>query len=104
MYEGLVKKLLVLSLVLIAGCTTMYKDMQSWEGHTVSELYWEMGTPDTIETLDNGYRVLTWIETWTKDGEVHTCRKSFTAVVTGNDEEITDTSYSDCPFLTVKSR
>lgn len=97
------KKLSVLFLIFIAGCTTMFKDMRSWEGRTASELYWEMGSPDTIETLDNGSRVLTWIETWTKDGEVHTCRKSFTVVATGEDEEITDTSYSDCPFMTFKS-
>jgi hypothetical protein len=99
-----VKKLLVLFLIFIAGCTTTYKDMKSWEGHTVKEMYWDMGPPDTIEELGSGYRVMTWIRTWTKDGKVRTCRRSFTVVLTGYDEEVTDTSYSDCPFITYKSK
>ena len=98
------KKLLVLFLVFIAGCTTMYKDMRSWEGQTVDELYWDMGSPDKIEDY-NGYRVFIWEEEWTDmQGEAHTCRKTFTAVYDGNKEEITDTDYSDCQFMTIRSR
>ncbi len=104
MYEGLVKKLLLLSLILIAGCTTMYKDMKSWEGRTVNELYWNMGPPDKIEDIAPGYRVFIYENERTNSkGKVHTCRRSFTAVNTGHEEEITDTSYSDCLFFTIKS-
>jgi hypothetical protein len=97
MYEGLVRKLLVLVLFLIfsAGCTTMYRDMTKWEGRTVNELYGGMGSPDKIEDIAPGHRVFIY-----EDGE---CRQTFTAVNYGNREEITDTSYSGCPFLTIKS-
>jgi outer membrane lipoprotein-sorting protein len=107
MYKGLVKKLLalVLFLIFIAGCTTTYRDMSSWEGQTVDELYWDMGRPDKIEVLGNGNRVFIYEDDRTdKKGNVRTCRRSFTAVNYGNKEEITDTSYSGCSFLTIKSR
>jgi hypothetical protein len=99
------KKLLVLFLVLMAGCTTMFSEMRSWEGRTVDELYWDMGSPDKIETLEKGYRVFIWEDDWTdSEGEVHTCRKSFTAYYDGHEERVTDADYSDCQFMTVKSR
>jgi hypothetical protein len=100
-----VKKLLVLLLlIVIAGCTTTYRDTRSWEGHTVDELYWDMGSADKVENLGNGRRVFIYEEERTdKEGKVHTCRRSFTAVDYGNREEIIDTSYEDCPFITFKS-
>lgn len=104
MYERRAKKLLVLSLIFIAGCTTMFADMRSWEGHTVEELYWDMGSADEIEDLGNGYRVFIYKKEWTdREGQVHTCRRSFTAMNTGPNEEITETDYSDCHFITPKS-
>ena len=105
MNGGFMKKLLALFLFIIAGCTTMFADMRSWEGRTVDELYWDMGSPDRIEPIDNAHRVFTWEEEWTDSkGEVHTCEKSFTGYYDGSEEVITDTEYSDCPFMTMKSR
>lgn len=104
MYEGLVKKLLVFFLIFIAGCTTMYKDMTSWIGRTVEELYWDMGPADKIEDIAPRYRVFIYENDRTDNkGNVHTCRRSFTAMNTGHEEEIIDTSYSDCLFITIKS-
>lgn len=102
--KGLVKKLSVLFLILIAGCMTTYKDMKSWEGHTVDELYLDMGAPDEIEELGSGYKVMTWIRKWSKDGKAHTCRRMFTVMVTGNEEKVTKTSSADCPVFTYRSR
>lgn len=97
--------LLFLFLIVIAGCTTMFADMRSWEGHTVDELYRDMGSADKVEDLGPGQRVFIYEEERTdKEGNVHTCRRSFTAVYDGQKEEITNTSYEDCPFITPKSR
>lgn len=98
------KKSLVLFLIVVAGCTTMFADMRSWEGHTVDELYWDMGSADKVEDLGDGRRVFIYEEERTdKKGKVHTCQRSFTALYDGQKETIIDTSYEDCPFITFKS-
>ncbi len=96
--------LLFLFMIVIAGCTTMFADMRSWEGHTVDDLYWDMGSADKVEDLGDGRRVFIYEEDWTdRDGKARTCQRSFTAVDYGDREEIIDTSYEDCRFVTFKS-
>jgi hypothetical protein len=106
LYFGFFKRsfFLFAVLIVIAGCTTMFKDMRSWEGHTLDELHWDMGPADEVKDIENGVREFIYINEWTKDGKVHTCRKTFTTLFDGRSETITDTSYEDCSFITVKSR
>lgn len=50
-----------------------------------------------------GYdRVRLYISTRNDNGKVKTCRKSFLTKNNGHGETIVATSYSDCPFLTIR--
>ena len=100
--NGIISLLLVCSIMSVAGCTTTWLDMKSWEGRTVNDLYFELGKADEVENTKANERVHTWISTRSVDGEVKTCRKSFYARNTGNEEVITRTSYSGCHFFTLK--
>ena len=99
---GFITTLMVFSIISIAGCTTTYLYMTDWEGQTIDELYWDLGKADKVEDLNTYERVHTWYSTWTDDGQVKTCTKSFYTTNDGHAEVITNTSYSDCPFLTPK--
>ena len=100
---GIIATLMLVCMICIGGCTTTYKSMKNWEGRTVDDLYWELGKPDEVEQVNTHDRVFTYISTRTNDdGEVKTCRKSFYARNYGNAEVITDTSYSECLFLTLE--
>jgi len=92
--------LMVFSLISTGGCTTTYLYMKDWEGQPIDELYWDLGKADKVEDLNTYERVHTWYSTWTDDGQVKTCQKSFYTRNDGHAEVIINTSYSDCPYLT----
>ena len=98
---SIVTALMVFFMLSIGGCTTTYLDMKSWEGRTVSDLYFEWGKPDKIGSED-GKQVYIWITERTVDGEVKTCTKKFYAKDYGQGEVIVDTKYSGCLFLMLK--
>ena len=93
--------LVIFSYLFIGGCTTTYLEMQSWEGRSLNDLYFEWGKPDVIENTKKG-RVYTWVYKRNDDGKVKTCRKSFYTQDDGHGEVIVDTKYSGCHFLTLK--
>ena len=97
-----VTALIVLSMICISACTTTYKKTKDWEGRKIDELYWEWGKADEVVDVGPYARVYTWISTWTDNGQVKTCRKSFSATDNGYGEVITGSSYKDCPFITAK--
>ena len=100
---GIITTLMVFFIITNGGCTTTYLDMQSWEGRTINDLYFEWGKADEVEPSNKPYgRVHTWFFERTVDGQVKTCKKSFYTRYDGREEVIVDTKYSDCLFLTAK--
>jgi hypothetical protein len=96
---GIVMTLMLFSIISTGGCTTIYKDMKSWEGRTINDLYFEWGKADEVGSLNTGGRVHTWYFERMVDGQVKTCTKSFYTRYDGHAEVIIDTSYKDCLFL-----
>jgi hypothetical protein len=100
---GSITTLLVVSIIFLAGCTTTYLELKSWEGRTINDLYFEWGKADEVGPSNKpSGRVHTWYFDRTVDGEVKTCKKSFYTRYDGRAEVIVDTKYSDCLFLTAK--
>ena len=93
--------LLILLVISITGCTTTYLELQSWEGRSINDLYFDRGKADEVGSAKKYYRVHTWFSKG-KDGKEKGCRQSFYTRNTGTDEIIVDTKYSGCHFLTVK--
>lgn len=86
--------LLVMALLLNAGCVSLSEVMQSWVGKSESELLSRWGAPDTSAQAGDGKRVLTWKNIWNDGyGNLYTCRKSFTI---GTDGKVERWSYAGC--------
>lgn len=92
---------LLLALALTAlfastACTTaLQKNMQTWVGSTESQLLQAWGAPDRTQTLADGSKVDTWVDTWnSSSGQRYQCRKTFSVAPSG---EVTKWSFTGCP-------
>ncbi|MHC4714787.1 MAG: hypothetical protein ACYTAN_16205 [Planctomycetota bacterium] len=70
--------------------------MSSWLDKPADELISSWGAPDTTIERDDGGRVLTWITISAAEGNVYTCRQSFTVNSAGIVEQW---SYNGCPAI-----
>jgi hypothetical protein len=85
-----------IGLLLIVGCRSLRKDMTSWIGRPADELISAWGAPAASVNLDDGRRVMTWVQHW-KDYKwrlSHYCRKSFTI---SPDGIVEDWVVENCP-------
>jgi len=90
--------LVSLSSVLYGCVTTRGRAMQSWQGEKMDRLLQAWGSPDSESLLSDGRKVLTWKEIWSSEGNVHTCRTSFTIAPDGTVES---GSYDGCKPLVI---
>jgi hypothetical protein len=102
MKVGIIASLIAFFIITIGGCTTTYKQMKSWKGRTVNDLYWDFGKADKVEQVNTHERVYIYFLERTDDGQVKTCTKKFYTRNNGHAEVIIDTSYTDCHFITLK--
>ena len=93
--------LVILMAISMMGSTTTYLKLQSWEGRSINDLYFDRGKAHEVSSAKKYYRVHTWFSKG-KDGREKGCRQSFYTRDIGSDEIIVDTKYSGCHFLTVK--
>lgn len=78
------KRLIILSLVVLAGCTDR---MAAWTGRPVDELVAKWGVPDGRMELKDGREVITYISSWTSNRHIYSsgavagrnkmCKKTF---------------------------
>ncbi len=75
----------IICLLLVVGCRSLRKDMDSWIGRSGEELISAWGAPKASVNLDDGRKTMTWVHHW-KDGKwrlSHYCRRSFTVSAEG---------------------
>lgn len=85
--------LLIVSFHLIGCGATLQKKMQSWVGSDESQLLSSWGAPNSSLEAGDGKKIHTWITLWNYNGNVYTCRQSFTIDTEGKVERW---SYSGC--------
>lgn len=86
--------ILVAAILVLAGCGTTKKTMESWVGSKESVLVASWGAPTSAIDTRDGMRTLTWENYWGQYNQ-NVCRRSFTI-----DEQaiIRTWSYSGCLF------
>jgi hypothetical protein len=84
---------------LFIGCTTPQTVMESWIGHSESELVSSWGAPDSTVELNDKTKVYTWKRLWSDDYGVHQGRQSFTIDANG---KIIKWSYTNMPRIMKK--
>ena len=65
--------------LLSAGCKSpLQATMESWMGQREERLLEAWGAPDRTQTLSDGSRIHTWVDTWySQFGQPVRCRKTF---------------------------
>lgn len=84
---------LLLAITLIGCGASIQKKMQSWVGADESQLLSSWGAPDTSLDTADGKRIHTWKTLWNYNGNMYTCRQSFTIDTEGKVEKW---SYAGC--------
>jgi len=87
---------IMLSFIILTGCTTLTTVMESWRGHNIDDVSASWGAPSSVIQRRDGGATYTWTELSSNRYGVHQCRKNF---VTDRSGTIVSYSYNGCRWL-----